>query len=358
MAEKEKYAGLFTVPATDGNFASGIGRLADEDLQAFYDALAEREAEEHCHKGRIKAVEKEMKARAAVSKEVLAVARMDEDIKAAEELYADGMPYELERIENEIRFYQGQAGSALLEMGKRLIRIKAHEGHGGFMKTLENLGVASRSANYAMAAARRFSNSPTLANLDSSKMKALSVLDDDEIENLERGATVHGMTLDAIGKMTMRELRENLRKEKDALRKEKEGRKKDRETAEAAIARLDQEVCELEQQLRYQQPPTKEQTALAAIMKLSEGYGYALAKINTAIREAHGIVAEAEKTPGAEYLMLNGWLNQFSGEMETFHALKDAWLDEVDNAAPIEVGKVMLGSDRAAAGGADVPELG
>lgn len=346
---KEKYGGLFACPATDGNFSSGLGRLNDGELQKFYDALVEREAEERCHKGRIKAVEKEMKARATTSAEGRALVRMDEDIKAAEELYADGTPYELERIENELRFYKEQAGSAFLEMGKRLIRVKAHEGHGGFLKTLENLEMAPRSAQHMMAAARRFSNAPTWAHLESSKLKALSVLDDDEIEKLERGEPVRGVTVDRLHQMSVRELRETVKKGEEALKKEKEGRKKDREAQDAAIARKEAEISGLDQRLRYQQPPTKEQAALAALMKMNMDYTLALARINAGLREARKIVYEAEKTPGTDVQMLSEWLGQFDPEMGSFHTLKDEWLAEVDNAFPVKAGEIELPSDKGGA---------
>jgi hypothetical protein len=341
----ENYAGLFNCPAADGNFTSGIGRLNDGDLQAFYDALVERETAEGGHKGRIKAVEKEMKTRAACSPESRALDLMNEDIQTAETLYSDGMPYELERIENEIRFYKEQAGSAFLEMGKRLIRIKAHEGHGGFMKTLDNLEMAPRSAQQAMAAARRFSNTKTFSQLGSSKMIALSVLDDDEIEKLERGEPVRGVTVDRLHQMTVRELRETVNKAEEALKKEKEGRKKDRETQEAVIAQKELKINELEQHLRYQTPPTKEQTALAGLQKLNEPYSYALAKINAGIREARALVSQAEKTPGVDVQMLSEWLNAFDLEMRTFDTQKENWLYEVDNAGPIDAGRIVEAGD-------------
>jgi hypothetical protein len=363
----ENYEGLIGVPATDVNFPSGIGRLSDELLREFHDRLIELEAAEGGHKGRIKAVSKEMRNRGTVSLETRAVEVMAADIKAAEEQFADGMPYELERIENEIRFYQDRTGEALLEMGKRLIRVKAHEGHGGFMKTLENLGMAPRSANYAMAAARRFSNSPALANLETAKMKVLTVLADDEVDKLEKGETVRGMNLDDIGRMSYREVCDNLRKSREQLKKEKEGRKKDREFQEAAIMQKELKINELDQQLRYQQPPTKEQTALAELLKLAGPYTFALAEVNAAVRKAHALVKEAEKVPGADVLMLNGWFNQFSPEMETFAELHQAWTDEVDEAHPIQVGRILEADEGKAlpgswsvpgSGSLDVPGLG
>ena len=103
------------------------------------------------------------------SKEIVAVDQMREDMVTADERYGDGMVYEIDRIENEIRFWQEQAGTALLEMGKRLIRIKAHEGHGKFLESLDRLGMAPRVAQYTMLAARKFSNANSGSHLDSTK---------------------------------------------------------------------------------------------------------------------------------------------------------------------------------------------
>jgi hypothetical protein len=64
--------------------------------------------------------------------------------------------------------------------------------------------------------------------------------------------------------------------------------------------------------------------------------------------------------------MLNGWFNQFSPEMETFAELHKAWTDEVDEAHPVEVGKIALELDKgktvpgswSVPGSLDVPDLG
>ena len=102
--------------------------------------------------------------------------------------------------------------------------------------------------------------------------------------------------------------------------------------------------------MRYQQPPTKEQLALAELQKINEPYTFVLSRINAAIREAHSLVREAEKINGVDALQLSEWLNQFDMEMQAFDALKEAWLSEIDNASPIEVGKIKEA--------ADVSELG
>jgi len=110
-------------------------------------------------------VKKTTKRSRTTSTEIVAVDKMANDIKVAEELYSDGLPYEIERIKNEIRFYQAQAGESLLEMGKRFIRIKAHEDHGRFLTTIENVNMTARSVQYAMAAAIKFSNTKSISHL-------------------------------------------------------------------------------------------------------------------------------------------------------------------------------------------------
>jgi hypothetical protein len=273
------------------------------------------------------------------SNELIAVEKMTEDIQTAEELYADGMPYELERIENEIRFYQDHAGTALLEMGKRLIRIKAHEGHGKFLESLDRLGMAPRSAQYAMLAARKFSNTPTLAHLESSKLKVLSVLDDDDVQKLGSGGEVKGLNLDDIDRMTVREARET-------LRKEREKRKKEKRAQEEAISRKEEKINELEQKLRYQEPPTREQIARAALDDLTRDYTVALGEVNSSLRRAHALLVTAEKIEGVNVQQLSEWLNQFDMEMRAFTDLHQAWTDEIDNAGPIKDWRI-----------SDLPEL-
>jgi hypothetical protein len=331
----KKYEGLFGCPASDGNFTSAIRRMGVGELEEFRAELITRDLDEHCHKGRINAVAKEIGRRGSVSAEIIAVDNMAEDIVTADNQYGDGMPYDLDRMENEIRFYQDQAGQSLLEMGKRFIRIKAHEGHGKFLESLIRLGMAERSARYAMAAAVRFSNRPALADLGVSKMKALTVLDDDEIQELEKGGKVKGMALDDIDRMSTRELRKNLREDKELLKKEKEARKRDREVQEEAITERDAKINEMEQQLRYQQPPTKEQLALAALNGLTRDYTIALGEVNSALRKVYALVTEAERIENVNVQQLSDWLKMFDGEDRTFTELRKAWENEVENAGPI-----------------------
>jgi hypothetical protein len=330
-----QYEGLFSCPASDENFSGALRRLSVEELEAFKGDLITRDLEEHCHKGRINAVAKEILRRNSAGAEIIAVENMAEDIVTADNLYGDGMVYDIDRIENEIRFWQEQAGQSLLEMGKRLIRIKAHEGQGRFMKALENCDMGIRAADYAMAAARKFSNSHTCANLPPSKIRALTVLDEDDIKILESGGSVKGMTLDDVDRMTVRELRGNLRKGKELLKKEKEARKKDRTAFEQSLPQKDAKINELDMRLAGQEPPTKEQIAQTALIKMTPEYSIAIAKVNGAIREAYAPVVKAEKIEGVNVQQLSDWLKQFFPDRQAFRDLCRTWQDEIENAGPI-----------------------
>jgi hypothetical protein len=199
------------------------------------------------------------------------------------------------------------------------------------MQVVERLGMAQRSVNYAMAAARRFSNSPTLANLSSSKMKALTVLDDDEIQELEQGGTVRGMKLDDIEKMTVRELRENLQEKDEKLRHEQEARKREREIQDKAIAQKEVKINELEAQLRYQQPLTAEQRAQSQLDDRINEYRIALLEAVGGLQKAVTLLTRAECIEGVNIQQLSEWLNQFNPEMCLFDEVRQGLSAMVDN---------------------------
>lgn len=250
-------------------------------------------------------------------------------VQKAEELYGDGQPYERLRLETEIKFYMEQMGTSLLETGKRLIRLKANEGHGGFLQCLESLGMSTRSANYAMAAARKFgSNSPTLANLGTSKIKCLTVLDDSQVEDLVNGDEVPGLgTLDDIEKMSIRELRA-------ALRKEKNERKKERDDLEAVIAAKNSKVDELERELRYQEPPTKEQLAAVTLEKMDGEILMPLLVAQEQMRKVQDAISRARKIEGVTTELLESWVGKQNENLAILSDDYEQMQDDIQNICP------------------------
>lgn len=212
-----------------------------------------------------------------------------------------GESYNLHVVMERARFYQTQAAASLIELGKQIILLKSHEPHGQFLAAIEDLGMAERSARYAMAAAQKFSNRQTTAVLGNEKVRALTVLDDDSIKTLEDGGELAGIgTLDDIEKMTVKEL-------KSALRAEKQKRKEEREAQEAAISQKEQKLNELEMELRYREPPTKEQLAQAALDELKKNL---FKQVGCTIYELQNLIAlveRAQRVDGVTVDQLDAW---------------------------------------------------
>lgn len=213
----------------------------------------------------------------------------------------DGEVYNLKIVMDKARFYQNQAANALIDLGKQIILLKAHEPHGQFLAALEDLGMAERSARYAMAAAQKFSNRHTCADLGSAKIRALTVLDDDSIKTLEDGGELTGIgTLDDIEKMTVKEL-------KSALRAEKQKRKEEREAQEAAISQKEQKLNELEMELRYREPPTKEQLAQAKLAELKKDLFRQVGGTIHELQQLIALVERAQQIDGVTVEQLDAW---------------------------------------------------
>ena len=228
------------------------------------------------------------------------------------------------------RFYQVQAASSLIELGKQIILLKAHEPHGQFLAAVEELGMAERSAQYAMAAAQKFSNPHTCAHLGDAKIRALTVLDDDSIKTLEDGGELKGVgTLDDVERMTVRELR-------SALRAEKKKRKEEREAQEAAISQKEQKLNELEAQLRYREPPTKEQLAQATLDDMKKDLFKQIGVASFELERLEDLIEKAQKVEGVTVGQLDDWLvfEEPKNFLASIFELSDELKDMTENIRP------------------------
>jgi hypothetical protein len=123
-------------------------------------------------------------------------------------------------LEDEIRFYQRRTVEGVLELGKRLLILKELSPHGEFIQRVQMLGIDRSLAKKFMTATVKFSNVETFPHLkvgSQSKLLELLVLDDGEIEALESGETVRGVTLDKIETMSVSELKKALRDANDRI---------------------------------------------------------------------------------------------------------------------------------------------
>ncbi len=228
----------------------------------------------------------------------------------------NGESYNLHICMEKARMYQGQMADGLLGLGAQLILIKNHEEHGNFLSAVEALGLAERSARYAMVAARKFGNRQTSADfsaLGKEKLRALTVLDDDSIDKLELGEEVSGIgTVDDIAKMTVRELRA-------ALRKEKQERQEERVALEEVVRKKETTISALEMQAVGIQPPTKEQIAGHKLDEIRKDMVGKFALANDAVNSLKRLIAAAQETDGVTL----DQLEKLSEQVSEFFALLD-----------------------------------
>jgi len=345
MAE---YDGLLCVPATDPNFQSGLERLDTPDLKKMLDHMEYLTDQGEHHKGRIEAVEKELALRGDAaepkrgrkaktgenSREIVAMDKFQADIETAERLYADGMPYELDRIENEIRFFMAQNAQAFFESGKRFMRIQAHEKHGDFMASLERIGVPKTIAYYAMSVVLKFGpNFPPAGNLGVEKLKMLTVFEEKEIEEYVKGGPLGSIPHDDVEKMSKRELQA-------AIREERKKRDEDRKSTDKAVFMKEKKISELEAQLRWKEPPTKEQLAGAKLDEWLQPFNAQLQDAIFAMNRCIDMITQVQRIEAVGYAQLNDFvlkhtegiamITEAFGELQG--AINDIHIDKIDES--------------------------
>jgi hypothetical protein len=136
--------------------------------------------------------------------------------------FTDNLPYDRDRVVNETKFYVNQSALGIMEAGRRLILLKAQEGHGGFGKALEEINLPERTARRFMVTASKFAGkTATLADLGKSKLYALLDVPDDELEEFEKTGLLYGADRDEIDAWGVKELKDHIRKQNKQFEKGK-----------------------------------------------------------------------------------------------------------------------------------------
>lgn len=130
----------------------------------------------------------------------------------------------IEVITQEINFYKFQAGSAIIEIGKRLCEAKQCLPHGAWGEWLQNeVEFSERTAQNFMKIAREYQNPQLIADMGNSATKALLLLSLPMEEREEFVGEAHEIDgeVKTVAEMTTKEM-EQLLKELEAERAEKE----------------------------------------------------------------------------------------------------------------------------------------
>lgn len=130
----------------------------------------------------------------------------------------------IEIITQEINFYKFQAGTAIIEIGKRLLEAKQCLPHGKWGEWLQNeVEFSERTAQDYMRIAKEYGNPQLIADMGNSTTKALLLLSVPASEREEFAAEAHEINGESklISEMTTKEMSQ-LVKELEAERAEKE----------------------------------------------------------------------------------------------------------------------------------------
>lgn len=148
------------------------------------------------------------------------------------------------------------------KLGVICIRIKAHEGHGEFMRILQERNLHPRHVQRCMAMAGRLIGPdgkarPILLAIagtrgELSKAHELQSLSDNELDALDAGDTIYGINIESVAAMSAREFREQLAAKDavlDAKTEELAARAEELEAADREIRRLKRGGKEVEAEI-------------------------------------------------------------------------------------------------------------
>ena len=143
-----------------------------------------------------------------------------------------------DRLWGEVDLLLNRTADDMLQLGQRFLALKEKLPHGDFGVELEKRGITFSTANKFMRASFKFADSANLKTIGKSKMLELAVLDQGEIDELNEGGTVAGLTLDDVECMGVLELRKALRNKSEALTE-----------AETVIEKKNKKIDELDNKL-------------------------------------------------------------------------------------------------------------
>ena len=228
-------------------------------------------------------------------------------------------------------------GRAFMELGRQLMLIKAHETSELFHAAIENLGISWRTANYAMSAARKFSNSQALANFSRASLIALTVLDDDQAEELNQTGKIDGLgTASEIKEMTYRELQKALQDMRNEKAKLEEEHAKQIEAVENVVRKKESKISELEMEVAGKQPPTKEELAEQSLKEIRKQMIIRFSSMNAELDELNRLLARAQELEGVTVDQLNSLSD---GVGEFYSLFDDKYQDfnqDMENIRPMK----------------------
>ncbi len=156
------------------------------------------------------------------------IAKLGQNISEVDERLSFLGPYSYETDLLECQNRMNSMAIHRIFIGARLCRIQEHEGRERFVETINILNIKKTAAYEAVIAALKFINEqgeikfPNLATLGIRKINALTYLDDADLEILDNGKSVNGLSIETVKNGSARKLEsaiKELKAQNEALSK-------------------------------------------------------------------------------------------------------------------------------------------
>ncbi|MCL4873094.1 hypothetical protein KJ039_03330 [bacterium] len=151
------------------------------------------------------------------------------------------LPYDRRIYVDEVRFFLKRTAEGIIEAGKRLLVIKEKEGRGEFVKIVEDeIGVPYTTAQRFMNAALKAEKYPMIASElpklgNISNVYTLLEAPEEDLKELESKGVLAGNTLDDLQAMSVKEMRDLIKKLKNETEKIVKAEVKNIETEKKAL---------------------------------------------------------------------------------------------------------------------------
>ena len=133
--------------------------------------------------------------------------------------------------------------------------------------------------------------------LGKEKIRALTVLDDDDAQDLVNGEEVTGLgNLDDVAQMTVKELKKALRELRNERTKTQEEHEKQLEAVEEVVRKKESKISELEMELAGKQPPTKQELAQRSLEEIRREMIGRLSSMSATLDELNRLLSQAQET--------------------------------------------------------------
>lgn len=158
--------------------------------------------------------------------------------------------FNIEKTTAEILILKEQTAQNIIEIGKRLIKVKENLQHGEYLNWLEKkVDFSDRTARNFMKVATTFENWQPVANLGTRKLLALAGLDEEDRQEV--------MQENDVENMATREL-ERVVKEKKEIKEQLEAEQEYSSELQGAIKEKEQQIKKLKEEIENVKVPEKE----------------------------------------------------------------------------------------------------